>query len=172
MARSRSPPPCHRLKDTSNCPGAYQQSRVRNGRSCSSVSRSPKKLVASFLRIFKKKSVSELRIESLIPSFSDILKSLKGTSSIAENSQDECIICRENRRTVALAPCNHLCYCIDCCHGRSISDNCPVCKASQHPLCIFIYKISAYLPIFSVSYQCFVYVFVYVLSMFCLCFCF
>src|SRR5579871_2652772 len=114
MARSRSPPPCHRLKDTSNCPRAYQQSRVRNGQSRSSVSRSPKRLVASFLRIFKKKSVSEL------PSFDMIGSDCKAASEV-----EQCVICLDNKRVVLFRPCKHCICCIKCTRTLASNLQCP-----------------------------------------------
>lgn len=45
---------------------------------------------------------------------------------IASENEEACSICLVNKRKIALFPCGHYKFCIDC--AKSLNDRCPVCR--------------------------------------------
>lgn len=75
--------------------------------------------------------------------FSEILKSFWGNpedEKVEENesdqSQDECILCCENKKNAILRPCNHQEICVPCwikwLNEPSSEGKCPVCRQEVH----------------------------------------
>jgi Zinc finger, C3HC4 type (RING finger) len=46
----------------------------------------------------------------------------------AETEETTCVVCMENKREIALTPCNHLCLCAGC--ANKIEKHCPLCNTA------------------------------------------
>ena len=65
------------------------------------------------------------------------------TSSIAEECsasngtglRAECVICMDERRTVAIVPCGHVVYCKTCVKRHWLPTECPICRGQLDCLC-------------------------------------
>ena len=62
---------------------------------------------------------------------------------ISKLREKECIICLENKRSILLLPCKHLCLCSMCAkQGFKIGSKCPIDRGSMY--LSFIYIIFSY----------------------------
>ena len=44
------------------------------------------------------------------------------------NLKDECLVCMDKPLSVALVPCGHVCYCLECAEREKIKE-CPNCRS-------------------------------------------
>lgn len=59
------------------------------------------------------------------------MNSLLGTDRPAHaGATNECVVCTENEKRVALVPCGHRCLCIACSKQLAMPYACPVCRAA------------------------------------------
>jgi len=62
--------------------------------------------------------------ESLAVSVSGI-----GAASAAAPVEDDCVICFDGKREVAVTPCGHVCFCKDCAVAYKKEKLCPTCRS-------------------------------------------
>jgi len=46
----------------------------------------------------------------------------------ANKSKDECLVCMDKPLSVALVPCGHVCYCLECAERETVKE-CPNCRS-------------------------------------------
>lgn len=62
----------------------------------------------------------------------NLLKSQLGEKEAAQNENDACSICLDNKRTHAYVPCGHQCVCEGCANsGDKQLEKCPICRADK-----------------------------------------
>jgi len=90
------------------------------------------------MRVYRDKSVEELRLEDYRRGNKGKMKDkveVQGKDIVHEEDDQEkqkqncCVICLENRKSVLILPCSHMCICAECSDNKSL-EKCPICRSS------------------------------------------